>query len=110
MRLLAARLCGIPKHEILRRIDCGTFPKPRTLSSTGKRIREAFEGLIDKVVLTPEEGVKGLRIDLYEDLAGILNMSLETKDMKILDKLCLNASNDNKAFAHIDRIGSGGWI
>jgi len=29
---LAARLCGIPKHEILRRIDCGTFPKPRTLS------------------------------------------------------------------------------
>ncbi|GAB1256217.1 hypothetical protein NBRC116494_07190 [Aurantivibrio plasticivorans] len=39
---LAARLCGIPKHEILRRIDCGTFPKPRTLSSTGKRIREAF--------------------------------------------------------------------
>ena len=41
-------------------------------------------------------------------------MSLETKDMKILDKLCLNASNDNKAIngaeAHIDRIGSGSRI
>ena len=41
-------------------------------------------------------------------------MSLETKNMKVLDKLRLNASNDNKAingaFAHIDRFGSGGRI
>jgi predicted DNA-binding transcriptional regulator AlpA len=39
---LAARLCGLPKHEIVRRINCGTFPKPRTLCSKGKSIREAF--------------------------------------------------------------------
>ncbi|GAB1261485.1 recombinase family protein [Aurantivibrio plasticivorans] len=87
-----------------------------SLNADGARAEASqhLRGLIDKVVLTPEEGEKGLRIDLYGDLAGILNMSLETKDMKILDKLCLNASNDNKAingaFAHIDRIGSGGWI
>ena len=87
-----------------------------SLNADGARTEASqhLRGLIDKVVLTPEEGEKGLRIDLYGDLAGILNMSLETKDMKILDKLCLNASNDNKAingaFAHIDRIGSGGRI
>lgn len=27
---LAACLCSIPKQEILRCIDCSTFPKPRT--------------------------------------------------------------------------------
>ena len=87
-----------------------------SLNADGARAEASqhLRGLIEKVVLTPEEGEKGLRVDLYGDLAGILNMSLETKDMKILDKLCLNASNDNKAingaFAHIDRIGSGGWI
>ena len=31
-----------------------------------------LRGLIEKVVLTPEEGDKGLRIDLFGDLAGIL--------------------------------------
>ncbi len=87
-----------------------------SLNTDGARAEASqhLRGLIEKVVLTPEEGEKGLRVDLYGDLAGILNMSLETKDMKILDKLCLNASNDNKAIngaeAHIDRIGSGGWI
>ena len=70
-----------------------------SLNADGARAEASqyLRGLIDKVVLTPEEGEKGLRIDLYGDLAGILNMSLETKDMKTLDKLCLNASNDNKA-------------
>ncbi len=87
-----------------------------SLNADGARAEASqhLRGLIEKVVLTPEEGEKGLRVDLYGDLAGILNMSLETKDMKILDKLCLNASNDNKAIngaeAHIDRIGSGGQI
>ena len=87
-----------------------------SLNADGARAEASqhLRGLIEKVVLTPEEGEKGLRIDLYGDLAGILNMSLETKDMKILDKLCLNASNDNKAIngaeAHIDRIGSGSRI
>lgn len=63
-----------------------------------KEAMQHLRGLIDKVVLTPEEGEKGLRVDLYDDLAGILNMSLETKDMKILDKLHLNASHDNKGY------------
>lgn len=88
-----------------------------SLNAEGSRAEASqhLRGLIDKVVLTPEEGEKGLRIDLHGDLAGILNMSLETKDMKILDRLCLNASNDNNkaingADAHIDRIGSGGRI
>lgn len=87
-----------------------------SLNTDGARAEASqhLRGLIEKVVLTPEEGEKGLRVDLYGDLAGILNMSLETKDMKILDKLCLNASNDNKAIngaeAHIDRIGSGSRI
>jgi site-specific DNA recombinase len=87
-----------------------------SLNTDGARAEASqhLRGLIEKVVLTPEEGEKGLRVDLYGYLAGILNMSLETKDMKILDKLCLNASNDNKAIngaeAHIDRIGSGSRI
>lgn len=87
-----------------------------SLNTEGARAEASqhLRRLIDKVVLTPKEGEKGLRVDLHGDLAGILNMSLETKDMKILDRLCLNASNDNKtingAYAHIDRIGSGGWI
>ena len=87
-----------------------------SLNAEGARAEASqhLRGLIDKVVLTPKEGEKGLRIDLHGDLAGILNMSLETKDMKILNKLCLNASNENKAinegFVHIDRIGSGGRI
>lgn len=39
---LAAKLCGIPKDEILRRVTCGTFPKPRYLSRASQRNREAF--------------------------------------------------------------------
>ncbi|WP_338454845.1 hypothetical protein [uncultured Alteromonas sp.] len=39
---LAAKLCGIPQHEITRRIACGTFPKPRNLSPKGKRISDVF--------------------------------------------------------------------
>ncbi len=81
---------------------------------TRSEASEYLRGLIDKVVLTPEEGAKGLRIDLFGDLAAILNMSLEARDMNDLNRLCLDASNDNQpingAEAHIDRIGCGSWI
>ena len=36
---------------------------------------EHLRGLIDKIVLTPEEGRADLRIDLYGDLAGILSIA-----------------------------------
>lgn len=39
---LAARLCGIPRREIYRRIVLGTFPRPKKLSQRGKYSREAF--------------------------------------------------------------------
>lgn len=74
---------------------------------------EHLRGLIQKVVLTPKEGDKGLKIDLYGDLAGILNLSMENKDMKemsILERLQLLPVNDNNPEAFQDRIGSGGWI
>ena len=39
---LAARLCGISRQEIHRRIEKGTFPKPTRLSSRKNSIRKAF--------------------------------------------------------------------
>ncbi|PCK00096.1 MAG: hypothetical protein COA45_04240 [Zetaproteobacteria bacterium] len=39
---LAARLCGISRQEINRRIARRTFPKPHKLSKRKKAIRKAF--------------------------------------------------------------------
>ncbi|MGH1378974.1 MAG: helix-turn-helix transcriptional regulator [Alphaproteobacteria bacterium] len=39
---LAARLCGLSRQEINRRIARRTFPKPHKLSSRKKSIRKAF--------------------------------------------------------------------
>lgn len=39
---LAARLCGISRQEISRRISRGTFPKPRKLSRRKNSVRKAF--------------------------------------------------------------------
>ncbi len=39
---LAVRLCGISRQEIYRRIERGTFPRPRKLSSRTNAIRKAF--------------------------------------------------------------------
>tara|TARA_R110001599_G_scaffold353823_1_gene599132 strand:+ start:5542 stop:7224 length:1683 start_codon:yes stop_codon:yes gene_type:complete len=74
---------------------------------------EHLRGLVDKVVLTPKDGEDGLTIDLYGDLAGILNMATGAKDMKnktIIERLELSAVNDNSPQALQDRIGSGGRI
>ena len=54
-----------------------------------------------------------LRIDLFGDLAGILNMASGGKDMKnktIIERLELSPSNDNSPQALQDRIGSGGSL
>ena len=42
---------------------------------------EHLRALVDKIVLTPEGSEKELSIDLYGDLAGILNTASEKKDM-----------------------------
>ncbi len=39
---LAARLCGISRQEINRRVSRGTFPKAYKLSRRNKSIRKAF--------------------------------------------------------------------
>ncbi len=39
---LAAKLCGISRQEINRRIASGTFPKPQKLSGRRNAIRKAF--------------------------------------------------------------------
>jgi len=39
---LAARLCGISRQEINRRIANGTFPKPHKLSGKKRSMRKAF--------------------------------------------------------------------
>lgn len=39
---LAARLCGISRQEIDRRIHNGTFPKPHKLSGKKRSMRKAF--------------------------------------------------------------------
>ncbi len=68
---------------------------------------EHLRGLVDKIVLTPKDGE--LQVDLYGDLAGILNMSTGDKDMTIVERLKLLPANDNNQ-AFQDRIGSGGWL
>ena len=75
---------------------------------------EHLRGLVDKVVLTPKADENELRVDLYGDLAGILNMAAlgkNTKNLPIIERLELSAVNDNspQAFQQ-DRIGSGGRI
>ncbi len=39
---LAARLCGISRQEISRRVHNGTFPKPLKLSGKKRSMRKAF--------------------------------------------------------------------
>jgi predicted DNA-binding transcriptional regulator AlpA len=39
---LAARLCGISRQEIDRRVHNGTFPKPHKLSGKRSSMRKAF--------------------------------------------------------------------
>ncbi|MGH1375938.1 MAG: helix-turn-helix transcriptional regulator [Alphaproteobacteria bacterium] len=39
---LAVRLCGRSRQEISRRIERGTFPKPRKLSRRSNSVRVAF--------------------------------------------------------------------
>ena len=39
---LAARLCGLSRQEIDRRVHNGTFPKPHKLSGKKRSMRKAF--------------------------------------------------------------------
>ncbi|WP_330178437.1 hypothetical protein [Candidatus Vondammii sp. HM_W22] len=71
---------------------------------------EHLRKLVDKIVLTPKADEDGLTIDLYGDLAGILNMSTGDKDMNIIERLALLPVNDNSPQAFQDRNGSGGRI
>ncbi|PCI54057.1 MAG: hypothetical protein COB36_11160 [Alphaproteobacteria bacterium] len=72
---------------------------------------EHLRGLVDKIVLTPKADEDGLTIDLYGDLAGILNMSTGDKNMNLIERLALSPVNDNspQAFQQ-DSNGSGGWL
>lgn len=68
--------------------------------------------LIDKIILTPREGVNGPRVDLYGDLAGILKVSTENQsineDIEFLT-LLKKPVNDYSFPAVVDSVGSGGW-
>ena len=72
---------------------------------------ERLRGLIEKIVLTPKESESGLKIDLYGDLAGILNISKgdSMSAVNILEKFCLPA-NDNIGKTLQASVGSGGWL
>ncbi len=72
--------------------------------------REHVRSLIEKIVLTPKEGKNGLQIDLHGDLAGILSIAQEKRDMGELKRLRLLSANDNKPEALVDSVGSGGRI
>ncbi len=74
---------------------------------------EHLRGLVSKIVLTPKTGEDDLRIDLYGDLAGILNMAAGGKDMKnmiTIERLELSPANDNNPQAFQDSVGCGGRI
>lgn len=85
------------------------------LNTEGSRSEasEHLRALVDKIVLTPNGGEKGLSIDLYGDLAGILNMAMEKKDMtelNMIKRLQLLTANDNSPETLQDGVGSGGRI
>ncbi len=64
-------------------------------------------------MLTPKNGKQGLSIDLYGDLARILNMAMENKDMRKfneINRLQLLPANDNISDTIQDSVGSGGRI
>ena len=95
-------------HESVRDL-ANVLNQDDARSEASEHLRE----LVDKVVLTPKADEDSLRIDLYGDLAGILNMAAGAKDMKnktIIERLELSPSNDNSPQALQDRIGSGGRI
>lgn len=66
---LAARLCGISRQEIDRRVHNGTFPKPHRLSGRKRSMRKAFYlGDIHDWIRDPQ----GYRRDEDEQSTGIL--------------------------------------
>lgn len=83
-----------------------------SLNRKGSRSQAAqhLRAMVDKIVLTPKEDAKTLQIDLYGDLAGIINIASENNTMNndptLLEKLCLYERSE----APVDRIGSGGRI
>ncbi len=64
--------------------------------------KEHVRALIEKIVITPKDGRKELSIDLYGDLAGILEIATEGKLMKNMTLQTKrpekNAVNDNSLF------------
>lgn len=77
---------------------------------TRNEATQHLRGLVDKIVLTPIQGKNDLQIDLYGDLAKILNMAIKDKNMKSLksiDRLQLFPANDNSCLAKQDSNGSG---
>ena len=64
----------------------------------GNEPMEHVRGLIGKIVLTPVEGRKDLRIDLYGDLAGILSVAAD-QDRTLLSRRLPKAVNDNLSSA-----------
>lgn len=74
---------------------------------------EYLPALVDKTLLTPKYGKRELFIDLYGDLAGILNTASEKKDMNkfdVINRFQLLPANDNSPEALHDINGSGGRI
>ncbi len=65
-----------------------------------------LRALVEQIVLTPKDGEKkGLAIDLYGDLAGILNMATQKEDnkMMMLKHFAVPQANNTS-------VGCGGWI
>ena len=74
---------------------------------------EHLRGLLSKIVLTPKGNEDGLTIDLYGDLAGILNIAeggKYMKNMNFVERFPLLPANDNSSAAFQDSVGCGGRI
>jgi len=82
------------------------------LNQEGKRAEasEHLRRLIDKIILTPKDGEKEPKIDLYGDLAGILAIAKESNHMNP-KSLAVNGSltpvpaNDNRNPLLLDSVG-----
>ncbi len=84
----------------------------------GGEAREHVRSLIEKIVLSPRTNEDGLQIDLYGDLAGILTIAMENKDMMKNSssgleeswRLPLLSSNEANKGNLQDSVGSGGAL
>ena len=80
----------------------GSMEDPATRSEAGTILRS----LIDRIILSPQEGVNGLSVDLIGDLAGILSIATKRGRLVVSNELS-KLQPVNEACSEESGVGSG---